>query len=231
MTIVFAMRNGKNTQSQPSLLPRIAGVLGIIIFIAAIFSEAISPNFTVVLDGAGGTIETLTMHLTKFRYGIIADGLVIFCEILYAFLLFKILLPVDRRLSLIAMMLRYILIGFLCYILFPNIQILNAIDFNAIDSSLFLLSVSDHTHIYQVGLLFFSLHLLILGVLVFQAEFLPRLIGLLLFISGICYLTNSISYFRHPEFNHQFGTFLFIPPVIGEMSFTLWLFFKGIKEQ
>ncbi len=225
------MMDGENTQSKPTLLPRIAGVLGIIIFIAAIFSEGIKPKNIVDIADVNGTIEILTTQLTLFRYGVIADGLVIICELLYAFLLFKILLPVNRKLSLVAMLLRYILIGFLCYILFLNVQILYAVDFNAIDSSIILFSLNDHTEIYQLGLVFFSAHLLLLGGLVFSSNYLPKLIGLLLMVAGISYLANSFFYFFRPEISGQYGAFLFIPPVIGEMSFTLWLLLKGVKQQ
>jgi len=68
--------------------------------------------------------------------------------------------------------------------------------------------------------------LLLLGYLVFKSGFLPRILGILLMIGGLCYPIQAVLFFLFPNFDAMiFGLFAFS----GELLFYLWLLIKGVN--
>jgi len=75
---------------------------------------------------------------------------------------------------------------------------------------------------------FFSFWVLLLGYLVFKSGFLPRILGILLMLGGLCYTVLAVLFFLFPNFDATiFGLFAFIE----ESLFYLWLLIKGVKDQ
>jgi hypothetical protein len=69
---------------------------------------------------------------------------------------------------------------------------------------------------------------LLLGYLVFKSGFLPRILGILLIIGGLCYTVQAVLFFLFPNFDAMIlGLFAFI----GESLFYLWLLIRGVKDQ
>jgi len=67
-----------------------------------------------------------------------------------------------------------------------------------------------------------------MGYLIFRSTFLPRIIGVLLAIQGLCYLVNSFANFLAPEFAKHFFPIL-AASGIAEVSFCLWLLVMGVN--
>ena len=62
---------------------------------------------------------------------------------------------------------------------------------------------------------FFSFWVLLLGYLVFKSGFLPRILGILLMLGGLCYTVLAVLFFLFPNFDATiFGLFTFIGEVI-----------------
>ena len=73
-----------------------------------------------------------------------------------------------------------------------------------------------------------SFWVLLLGYLVFKSGFLPRILGILLMLGGLCYTVSAVLFLLFPSFEAMiFGLFAFI----GESLFYLWLLIKGVKDQ
>jgi hypothetical protein len=81
---------------------------------------------------------------------------------------------------------------------------------------------------WYFGLLFFGIHLGLLGVLVLRSNYVPRLLGVLLIIAGFGYLINALRPILLPDINIDFAQYTFY----GELIFMLWLLIRGsrIKE-
>lgn len=75
-----------------------------------------------------------------------------------------------------------------------------------------------------VTLIFWGLWLLPLGLLVFRSGFLPKLLGVLLAVSGACYLLDAVTQLLFPGFA-TISQFTFV----GELLFPLWLLIKGVN--
>ena len=78
----------------------------------------------------------------------------------------------------------------------------------------------------NIGLVFFGLHCLGVGVLILRSTFLPRFIGALMVLAGFGWLT-----FLFPPLAKSLAPFNMIPGGIGELSLTLWLLVRGVNVQ
>jgi hypothetical protein len=67
-----------------------------------------------------------------------------------------------------------------------------------------------------------------------KSTFVASIIGILLMIAGAGYLIDSIAQFMLPNYADVETLFMIIvvvPGVVGELSFTLWLLIRGVKER
>ena len=75
-------------------------------------------------------------------------------------------------------------------------------------------------------LVFFGLHCLLVGLLIFRSTFLPRILGVLLAFGGLGWLT-----FASPLIVDYLRPYNLLPGIVGELSLTLWLLGVGVNEQ
>lgn len=81
---------------------------------------------------------------------------------------------------------------------------------------------SVNPHGQDVGLLIHGMSFIVFGYLVFRSTFLPRILGVLMAIAGLGWLTYLSTPFR----NYNLAICL-----VGEMSVMLWLLVIGLNEQ
>ncbi|HET7250130.1 MAG TPA: DUF4386 domain-containing protein [Gemmatimonadales bacterium] len=97
--------------------------------------------------------------------------------------------------------------------------------FSLIGITLGLLRLFQVIHGFPVNdLVFFGVYCLLLGYLVFRSGFLPRMVGVLLTIAGLGWLT-----YLSPPFAHAIAPWNMIPGIVGEGALTLWLLVFGVN--
>src|SRR5439155_12085339 len=74
------------------------------------------------------------------------------------------------------------------------------------------------------NLAFFGVYCLLIGYLIFRSTFLPRVLGVLMAIGGLGWLT-----FLSPPLARQLSPFNMAPGVLGEGALTVWLLVKGVN--
>jgi uncharacterized protein DUF4386 len=82
---------------------------------------------------------------------------------------------------------------------------------------------------YNLSLAVFAFDCIVSGYLIFRSTFLPRTLGVLLAIAGLCYLTNSFASFLSPAFADRLFPYILAPAFIGELSLCLWLLVMGVN--
>jgi hypothetical protein len=92
--------------------------------------------------------------------------------------------------------------------------------------ALALLFLRLHAQAYNSSLVFFGFYCLLIGYLIFRSTFLPRILGVLMAIAGLGWLT-----FLSPPLADYLSPYILAPGVLGEGSLTLWLLVKGVNEQ
>jgi hypothetical protein len=81
---------------------------------------------------------------------------------------------------------------------------------------------------FGIGLIFFGFACLLYGYLLFHSGYFPRVIGVLIVIAGLSYLTNSFVLLLAPAYAGVVLPVLVLA-LIGELSLGLWLIVKGVN--
>jgi len=82
--------------------------------------------------------------------------------------------------------------------------------------------------VYVVDI-FWGLWLLPLAYLTYQSNFFPKIIALVLVISGVGYIADSLSFLINQEVHLILRNYLSIPEALGEVVMLLWLLIKGVS--
>lgn len=222
---------GKIVTLSPQRYARVCGVLYLYIIVAGVFAELFVRSKLVVADAAA-TADNILAHETLFRVGFSGELLHLAFDVAVAVLLYALLRPVDRYVALLAAFMRLAcdlvlavasLSHFAALRLLENGNYLHAFSPEQLQG-LALLALKLHGDGYAISLVFFAFACLSLGYLIYRSGYLPRLIGVLMVIAGVCYLVNSFAHFAATLFPP-----IFVPIFVAEVSLTLWLIVKGVN--
>jgi hypothetical protein len=75
-------------------------------------------------------------------------------------------------------------------------------------------------------LVFFGCYCVLIGYLIFRSTFLPRLLGVLMALGGLGWLT-----FISPALAHTLSPYNMAPGILGELALTLWLLAVGVNTE
>jgi Domain of unknown function (DUF4386) len=229
------MTNSKNKTSLRAAA-FIAGLGLLIIVIVAPFAELYVYPKLVVPDNPAETVKNIIANRTLFISGIFGYLVTFICDLLVAWALYVLLKQVNEDLSLLTAWFRLVYTVIALVALLDLVTVLRLLNTSYYLTVLqpdqlnaqVMLSLSAFRSHFHFGLLFFSIHLVLLGYLVIRSNYIPRIMGALLIISGLGYLMTTLRPFLFPNINLDFAQYTFY----GELIFMLWLLIKGsrIKE-
>jgi len=227
------------TETPPGLKARAAGVLYLIIIIAAPFAEVFVRGRLIVSGDAAATATNILAHEPLYRLAGTADLIAFICDAAVALIFYELLKPVSRGLALFAAFFRVIYVAvvtvntinhFAPLALLGSAHFLSAFKIDQLQA-LALASLSLHGTGYNIGLVFFGFHCVLIGYLISRSAFLPRILGVLLAIAGLCYLINSFANLLSPPFAGHLYPYILLPSGVAEISLCLWLLVKGVNVQ
>jgi hypothetical protein len=233
-----ALTEGNRAMHPLKKTARIAGWLYLLVVFTGPFVLMYVPRKLFVLGDASATANNILAHQSLFQAHIVV-GLVselLFIAVVLA--LYRLLKGVDRELA--ALMVILILIDApLAFLSVANEVatltflrgggFLAAFDAPQRDALATLLINVDILGI-PVSEIFWGLWLLPLGVLVYRSGFIPRFLGIWLFINGAAYLVLSGVGLLVPERARLLAT-IATPVLFGEVALMLWLLIVGAREQ
>ena len=226
-------------ETSPRRLARIAGGLYLIIILGGFFAIGYVPASIVVAGDAAATIHNVLAHELLYRLGLVAHIIIQPCNIALAVIFYDLFKVVNRRISLLVMCFllvgtavesAYLLNQFVPLILLEggrSVSVLTAEQLQAQVSMPLELLVTG----YSLSEVFYVGYLLLTGYLIFRSTFIPRTVGVLLAIGGLCYLIYSFAYFLSPSFAAQLVPYIQLPSGIGELILCLWLLVMGVNVQ
>jgi len=230
MTTKEKMNSLKNTA-------RIAGSLILIMTVFAPFSMMYVPSNLIVPGDAATTADNIMASEGLFRAGIASDSIVFLIEIVVTVLLYVLLKPVNKTLSLVAAFSRLamtVIQGINLFNHFTALELLSGAGYLTVFEpdqlyALVLLFLNAHENVVLIWGLFFGLHLFVLGYLVYKSGYIPRFLGVLLIIASLCYLIQSFGNILLPKYEEIFAAIGFLS--ILELAFPLWLLIKGVNVE
>jgi hypothetical protein len=215
---------------------RIAGALYLLIAVLSGFVHFYVPGKLVVAGDTTTTAANIMASAGLFRVSIAAELVILLSEVVLLVLLYNLLKPVSKTLSLVAAVSR------LAMTTIHGINVLNNLIVLLIVSGAGYLTVFAPNQLhalvtlfldakrygFSIGVAFLALHAAILSYLIFKSGYFPKVLGVLFMIATFGYLIDSFAHVLLA--NHVTGAVYFAVPIaVAEIAFPLWLLVKGVN--
>lgn len=203
----------------PRLKARMAGLCYVLMLPTGGLAMFVRGRLFVKGDAAA-TAANILAHESFFRLAFAGDLLVVVIYIVFTTLMYDLMKPVNRSVSLLAAF--FSLVGcaiqaFAC--LFELTPLVDQLQSQA------YLSLKLYSHTYGISLVLFGFYNLVIGYLVFKSAFLPRVLGVLMAISCLIGLP-----FLWPSFGAKYFRY-FLALDVGELLLVLWLLVMGVNAE
>jgi hypothetical protein len=219
-------------ETSPRLKARIAGLCYLLMLPTGGLAMYVRARYVIKGD-ATATAANIIAHEPMLRLAFAGDLLVVAIYILFTALMYDLMKPVSRNISMLAAF--FSLMGcatqaFACLFELAPLVVLTPDPYLGTFNpgqlhSLAYLSLKLYAATYGIGLVFFGLYNLTIGYLVFKSTFLPRILGVLMAMSCPVGLT-----FLWPPFATAYFRYLLIFD-IGEFLLVLWLLVMGVNAK
>ena len=232
--------------TQHALNPRrmtiAAGICFLVLIVAGPIGLLYVPEQILVAGDPTQTAQNVRANLALFRLGIVAQIVIIFTEIVLTSLLYLLLKPSNHVVAVMAAFSRLAMTVVMAVNLMPLLSMAEAasgasyLTTFAPDQLDTLVLFFMQTHMFGTiaWQLLFALHLTLLGYLVLQSTYLPRLLGLALLVGGSSYTFDSFGKIYGvmdvPAYALTTNVLLGLAAV-GEVGLGLWLLIKGVNAQ
>jgi Domain of unknown function (DUF4386) len=227
------------TGTSPQVYAKVAGLIWLVVAIMAPFAEFFVRQRLIVPGNVAATAENIVASQSLFRAGFASDLVVFVIEVALAAVLYVLFRPVSRTLALVMSFARLAMVtilGLNLLNMFTALQLLTSPEYTAAFEkgqlqALAFVFLNAQSSGYALGMVFFGLHLAVLGYLVYRSGFLPRLLGILMVVSAFGYLANSFTGFLVPQYAERLAVVVVVTALIGELPLTLWLLIKGVNVE
>ncbi len=224
--------------TSPMMYARAAGILYLVITVAAMIAHFYVPSTLIVPDDAAATANNIMTSESLFRFGGIGGELVILLsEIALSIILYVLLKPVSHMLSLIAAVSRLIMTAihginllnyFFVILILTDSAYVSAFDVDQ-RQALVSLFLDAHHYGFEIGIAFLTLHVFILGYLIYKSGYIPRILGILFLIAAVGYLIDSMGILLVS--GYELPGIIALPIAVAEIAFPLWLLIKGVNVE
>ena len=229
----------RTAETSPLVYARLAGFLLLFVAIIAPFSQLYVPSTLIVPGDATATADNIGASAGLFHLGIVSDSLVFLIEIVLCVLLYVLFRPVSRTLSMVAAFARLAMTVVMGVNLLPYFIVLLLVSgagyltvFEPAQSdALTLLFLNAHQYGVYIWQLAFGFHLAVLGYLIFKSGYFPRILGVVMVVAALGYLSDAYGNILYPNYDETFGWIVGVTAIIGELPFFLWLAIKGVNVQ
>lgn len=212
---------------------RIGGILILISFVAGLFGEVYVPSImsapTAGVAAAHAASSHLALLLRMGFAGYLAEAL---CDVSLTLILYVLLTPVHRNLSLLAAFFRLV-----------STAVFGASEFFYL-AALLAAGGAEHLKTFSNGQLdalarfsldvygygssapvFYGAAAIVIGYLIYRSGFLPRFLGVLWVLGGIGQVTNTFTVVLAPAYA---SFWQMLPLLIAMMALALWFLVRGV---
>jgi hypothetical protein len=221
------------TEASPRPAARITGVVYLLYFLTAVLGEFFLRG--IVVDGdAAVTANNIMAHQPMFRLGLATGLIATVGYIVVTAFFYELFKPVNRSLSLLAAF--FSLVGCAVSTLGSLFQlaplvVLGGSPYLSVFKveqlrALALMFLELNTQAVTIYLVFFAFYDLLIGYLIFRSAFLPRILGVLMALAGLGWLT-----FLLPPLANYLSSYILVLGFLAELVLCLWLLAKGVDVQ
>ncbi len=222
------------TEASPGPRARIAGVLYLVVIIFGAFAEAFVRQRLIVPGDAATTAANILAQEQIYRLGFVADLIPLLLNMVLAVVFYDLFKVVNKSIAALVVFFTVVGTAIQGSVLLFHLAPLTLLEGGPVLSALpreqlqalAVFTLRLQTSGYNIALVFFGCFGLCLGYLIWHSTFLPRILGVLMAIAGVCYIGNSLLSFLAPSLS---SIILLLPVIPGEGGLTLWLLAVGVN--
>ena len=220
-------------ETSPRPRARMTGAVYLLYFVTAVCAGLLMKGLVVSGDAAA-TANNLRAHEPLFRAGLAVGLIATALYVTVTALFYDLFKPVNRSLSLLAAFFSLVgcavqacgsLFQLAPLIVLGGSQYLNVFKVEQLQA-LALLFLKLHAQGSNTELVFFAFYDLLIGCLIFRSAFLPRILGVLMALAGLGWLSALF-----PPLAATLSPYIEILGFLAEVALMLWLLVKGVNVQ
>ncbi|NVK03759.1 MAG: DUF4386 domain-containing protein [Flavobacteriia bacterium] len=212
------------------------GVMYLLIFIGAFFSEGAIRGTMFFLEDGAATVDAIQSNPGLFEKGILGDLTAFIADVFISILLFFLFKPVNTLLAATLSALRLIAhpaIG-ISNLLFQyqagNLAI-NASSFSEAQLAELTLNAAQIHHMgYLLAGAMFGVHCFLMGMAMFKSGFFNKGLAAIMLVAGLSYLLETYGSVLWPNVSGAFANVVMIFAVIAEIWLLLWLLIPRFRR-
>ena len=213
---------------------RTAGVLLLISFVGGGLGEFLILSRLMVSGDAAATASNIRSSEFLFRFGFAAYLLEAICDVMLAFVFYKLLKPVHKGLAQLTVLLGLastLTFAFSEFFYYATILVLADSNYLKVFSkeqleSLSYLLLRFYIHGGGVFMVFYGLASIIRGYLIIRSGYIPKWLGALLTISGAAFVIRNFLLVLFPAY---VSNYYMLPMVLTIFCMSIWFLVKGVK--
>lgn len=223
------------TGLSPRSLARLAGACQLLEAVTATAGQKLVLDRLIVSGNPAATATNILGHERLFFLGFASSFIGVIFHIAWALLMYELLKPVNKRISLFATYV--VLVGcaiqaVTCLLYLSPLAVLGGgTSLSAFTAEqlqgLALILLRLNGYAFNTYLVFFGLWCVLIGFLIFRSTFLPRVLGVLVAISGLGWLM----FLAPPLAARLFVPYIAGASAIGEIPLELWLLVAGVNSE
>ena len=200
----------------------IAGLGLALIVVLAPLGNFVAVQPLITPGDAAKTAQDILNSESLFRWGIASLVLTAVLDMIVAGSLFVVFEPVSRGVSMMAALFR---VAYTAVFLVGISQLVVALGLLR-DPPQAMRAVDAYNTIWLIGLIFFGIHLMLLGYLAYRSGYMAKIFGILLVVAGLGYLVDGFGTVLVPNYSINIAQFTFV----GEAALMFWLLIKGTRK-
>ena len=200
----------------------IAGLGLALIVVLAPLGNFVAVQPLITPGDAAKTAQDILNSESLFRWGIASLVLTAVLDMIVAGALFVVFEPVSRGVSMMAALFR---VAYTAVFLVGISQLVVALGLLR-DPPQAMRAVDAYNTIWLVGLIFFGVHLVLIGYLAYRSGYMAKIFGILLVVAGLGYLVDGFGTVLVPNYSMNIAQFTFV----GEAALMFWLLIKGTRK-
>jgi Domain of unknown function (DUF4386) len=229
-------------QRRPATLvrqARIAGLSYLMVIAGGLYAEVIVRASLLVPGDAAATARAIAANETLWRWGVAVHLLYFVPAIVTNVLicgLFRAVEPTLARLALVFSVAGVMIeAASLLHLYVPLAMIEESGALTALGEgqrqALSYLAIGLFDTGFGFALLFFAGFCVLIGTLILRSRLIPRVIGALMILAGLCYVVNTLALILSPTLSDRLIPGILLPIGLAELSLALWLTAKGVQVE
>jgi Domain of unknown function (DUF4386) len=219
----------------------IAGLAYVIITVLSFFAISVLDGPTEP-DNPAATVDNIVDSEVLFRSGLAAFIIVLIADVVVAWALYVFFQRTSRELSLFAAWFRLVYVAIAAAALLNILVVLKLVDGTGYATALetgqrdaqVMLSLDAYNYGFFLGLVFFGVHLLLLGFVIVRSDYAPSILGILVALAGLGYVMINLARVVLPDYRDFEDLLLLLLVVLGlpgEFGLIGWLLWRGGKTR